>query len=879
MAIATLTVVVLSAGDWSEYRLLGVRPGIVLAVVGVAGLVLAALSYRRTVTGLHGCLAEQADERARAEAALSNSARILNAFVESSPHAILATDLSDRLTVWNRVAERMFGWTSNEVLGRALDWVPEDRPEDDCEDVAAGRDGQQPPVIHTWRRHRDGHLVEVALARTPLFDAHGKLAGHLEIVQDVGEQRASERAHEALLERERLARAEAEALAELSATAARNDDSSETLAVAVMALPRLIGAHICGVALPGTDGILRFAAAVGDGGLLRRTHFRSGEGYVGRAVAGGQITTCDDTGVEDGAKFPWIIQRLEISSLICVPLVARGRACGVIVAGARTVRAFGPREIGILSAFGQQLATAVDAAEARAESLREAGQKAAILEQMGEAVLAVDRDGRITLANAAAGALFEQPPDEIVGLGHQVTPWRLMDERGAPLTTATCPIARALNADRVTSPFRLILPDGTERAIFAASVPMRDARGHIVGAIVLARDVSDERRRQRQAIEGEKLRALGQLAGGVAHDLNQILALVSGYGELALEQLGQSPRGDVAAREAVGVMVRAALDGGHTVKRLLAFARAPESGPIDVVDIASLLDEAAHLTAPRWRDATQAEGRPIRMEISVDGAACIEGVPAELREALTNLIFNAVDALPAGGAIRLTAVAIGDTVRLAVADDGVGMTPETRERIFEPFFSTKGERGTGLGLSMVYGIVERHGGRIGVESAPGQGTTFLLTFPLTQRAPIRPTSPQPETQPLAAPQLRILVVDDEEAIARMIQTALERDGHAVALAVTGEDALDRLASSSFDLVVTDLGLGEGINGWDVVDQGRMLAPGIAWILATGWGAEIDPDEARARGIAAVMAKPYRLADLRDQIRRIGPQPAARLQAI
>jgi CheY-like chemotaxis protein len=203
----------------------------------------------------------------------------------------------------------------------------------------------------------------------------------------------------------------------------------------------------------------------------------------------------------------------------------------------------------------------------------------------------------------------------------------------------------------------------------------------------------------------------------------------------------------------------------------------------------------------------------------------------------------------------------GLQVEVLVVDDGVGMPPEVRARVFEPFFTTKGEKGTGLGLTMVLDVVERHGGRISVESAGvrGRGTTFRLLLPAAARAdgPTRPPTAPSE----AAPRLRILAVDDEPELRDMIALMLGNDGHAVRTAGSGDEALAVLEADEFDLVLSDVGM-SGMNGWELVERVRGRWPSLRLVLATGWGAEIDPARARQQGVEAVIAKPFRFSDLR-----------------
>jgi signal transduction histidine kinase len=221
------------------------------------------------------------------------------------------------------------------------------------------------------------------------------------------------------------------------------------------------------------------------------------------------------------------------------------------------------------------------------------------------------------------------------------------------------------------------------------------------------------------------------MASGVAHDLNQSLALIAGYSELAQQAVRESePRLSEVERQ-LEIVVRGAMDGGETVMRLLRFGgRAATEGEREQpVELGPLLQDVATLTAPRWRDQLQADGRSIELSVVREGGLWIGGIAPELREALTNLVFNAVDALPNGGRIRLRALRDGADVVLEVTDDGVGMPAEVQQRVFEPFFTTKGERGTGLGLALVFATVEQHRGTVALDSAPGRGTTFRLSFP------------------------------------------------------------------------------------------------------------------------------------------------------
>jgi diguanylate cyclase (GGDEF)-like protein/PAS domain S-box-containing protein len=377
-------------------------------------------------------------------------------------------------------------------------------------------------------------------------------------------------------------------------------------------------------------------------------------------------------------------------------------------------------------------------------------------------------------------------------------------------------------------------------------------------------DVTEARRAEQQRAamaQSEKLRALGQMASGIAHDVNQSLMLVASYSDLARQALEQGAPNVAEAQDLLATATQAAMDGGETVNRLLSFTRA---APVDEgkhVDLSSAVREAAQLTAPRWRDAAQAEGRPISLHVAADGHPTIRVSPAQLRELMTNLIFNAVDALPTGGTIGLRVAAEEGLGIVEIVDSGVGMTAEVQARVFEPFFTTKGNRGTGLGLTMVFGIVEQHGGHIQVRSTPGEGTTLRITFPLVDALVEAEALPRSAVVFGSSRPLRVLAVDDEPMITRAVVRMLKPAGHMVSVAASGEEALEKLAGQAFDVVVSDMGMGAGMNGWELADAVRSRWPSVRFVLATGWGAAMDPVEARGRGVEAVLCKPYRPTDL------------------
>ena len=329
----------------------------------------------------------------------------------------------------------------------------------------------------------------------------------------------------------------------------------------------------------------------------------------------------------------------------------------------------------------------------------------------------------------------------------------------------------------------------------------------------------------------------------------------------------------------VEITTGAALEGGEALRDVLSFVGSQQGSPEpERIDVGELLHNVARLTAPRWRDATQAEGRPVGLTV-LDGKHCaIIGSPAALREAITNLIFNAVDALPHGGRIELVTRQEGGAVLVEIRDSGTGIPPDVQAHIFDPFFTTKGVHGTGLGLPRVLAIVKHHRGSMDIVSTSNQGTTFRMQFAAAiaaggdDDAPDSGDKPEAESAVVASKRrIRILVVEDEQQLARMAGLVLSQPGHTVVVSPTGEDALEQLDSERFDLIISDLGLGSGKNGWDLAEIVRERWPQTHFVLVTGWGAGIDLAAAHERGVHEVLPKPYRIADLRQVADNVAEQ--------
>jgi PAS domain S-box-containing protein len=448
---------------------------------------------------------------------------------------------------------------------------------------------------------------------------------------------------------------------------------------------------------------------------------------------------------------------------------------------------------------------------------------------------------------------------------------------------------------------------GEKRWVKTDKVPYRDDAGQIIGVVVFAVDITDLKRAgeelqraraklearvaertaelaeaneelrtsnrrleaalqelkqvQMQLLEQERLRALGEMASGIAHDFNNSLAPIVGFSDLLLHRpdLLDDP---ARRREYIQLIHTAAADAACVVRGLRESYRKREAGDLlSSVDLTTLIERVITFTQPRWRDQALASGVTIEIRPQLWEVPPVRGDESELCEALTNLIFNAVDAMPRGGTLTLRTRTDGTHAVVEVEDTGIGMTDAVRHRCLEPFFTTKGNRGTGMGLPMTYGIIQRHEGKLEIETQPEQGTRFIIHLPI--HAPREVAVPQPLP---AAParRLRVLVVDDEPMVREVMTAILEAEGHRVERAADGREGLEKFCAGEFDVVLIDRAMPE-MNGDQLAVTIKQRAPRMPVILLTGFGELMNAIGERPEGVDLVLCKPITLTELRQAV--------------
>jgi PAS domain S-box-containing protein len=513
----------------------------------------------------------------------------------------------------------------------------------------------------------------------------------------------------------------------------------------------------------------------------------------------------------------------------------------------------------------------------REDLARSVAQLESIFDVLPDSVRVVDAEGGTVRTNAQAQQ--EHTPANPQTLREL---WQLDRPRtlgGTTLFVHEHPTARALRGERVRGETLEVRRGGEPAVIEVNSNPLYDPHKRVRGAVTVERDVTERTRlQQRVQTEAERLErmvqertrellalqeaasrdrrlaAVGQLAAGVMHDVNNALNPIMAAAYL-LEMNAENP---AAVRDYAVRIARAAETGAATAARVGRFIRQePLLGSReDVVDLSVMVEEVVAMTRPLWQE--RAKGGVVALEQRLAADVMVRGIAGELREALLNLVQNALDAMAGGGTLRIATTLTSSEASVSVSDTGTGMSAEVRERAFEPFFTTKGVNGTGLGLAEVYGIARRHRGRAEIDSMPGEGTTVRLVFPPASKPLETPTAGM---RAIRQPR-RVLLVEDHADSREFMQSLMESDGHSVESVRTVEEARARLADMSrpLDVLVTDIGLPDG-SGWDLVSYGRECRPSLRIGVVTGWEPRNEQDPA----CDFTLRKPVGATDLLSQI--------------
>jgi PAS domain S-box-containing protein len=832
-------------------------------------------------------LEARVDERT---AALRMSEERTRLIIDTALDAVVTIDAAGMVTGWSPQAEAIFGWTAADVMGRVLaDLIIPERYRD------AHRQGMQRyhatgegPVLNTRIEldalHRQGHEFSIELAITALRSDHD--VSFSAFVRDITDRK---RAEEGLRDSEERFRTLAESLPQLVWTCAPDGYcdylSRQWVEYTGQPAEEQLGSGWAAHLHPDDRARVQaeWAAATARGDLFDvefRIHRFDGayRWFKTRAVplrdAHGRIikwfgsNTDFEAEKQSEARLQSHLERLHLLD--------------------QTTRAIGERH-DLRSIFRVMLTHLEDnvGIDFGCVCLREAATDALIVTTVGtrsqafapglgleeQTRLTIDRNG---LSRALGGELVHEPD-----LSELSTPLATMLTAGGLRSVVLAPLA-------VESRVFGVLMAGRRAAQGFASSDcefLRQLSQHVALAAnqaqlyaALQHAYDEIRQSQQGLLQHERLRALGQMASGIAHDINNALSPVVLYTEALIEgEHGISEQG----REFLKTIQHAVEDIAQTIGRMREFYRGREAQTaLEPVDLNSLVQQAVELTRARWSDMPQQRG--VVVNLKTDLAPTLPAVPglaSEIREALINLIFNAVDAMPDGGTVMLrtyvTAVrrAGGPSehvVCLDVTDTGVGMDEETQRRCLEPFYTTKGERGTGLGLAMVYGAMQRQGAGLDIETARGVGTTVRLSFSAAATGAAAPEAAVVQKRPTP---LRVLLIDDDPLVIRAMRSILTADGHIVTTAEGGQQGIDTFKASRqpdqqpFAVVITDLGM-PYVDGRKVAAAIKHESASTPVILLTGWGQRLEAEGDTPDSVDYVLGKPPKIAELRSVLAKL-----------
>ncbi|MBK8010986.1 MAG: response regulator [Deltaproteobacteria bacterium] len=862
---------------------------------------------------------ERAIENCAIEARIRTSEEQYRALIEASNDAIYLL-IDGRFHYLNQRFAELFGWSREALLAPGFEVEalisPESRPMV-AERMRRAELRQPLPTRYEFRAlRRDGSEFDAEVSVSDIL-YHGQDAV-LGILQDITARKAYERT----LLRKNHELSVLNAIAE-AITKAR--DLSAILEGVVVRLIELLEVHAAGIQIlePGTTTFSSIHFRGASETFVREMKSKDPMlGVVGLALSSKQLQVIENI-LDDERTAHGAAAREGFRSAVTLPLISHGQVTGVVTIFTREPRRFSSEEVALFVAVSRQIAVAIDNAWlykkardgiARLQALSEIAQAIGstldvegVFRIVGERLQRLVPYRRIVLNILRPEPLRFSVRSMERPLGGESFVVRLHEalsvEPGSPLfkaleTQESVVVSPGISlagrghpafpSDECVSAIVPIVADSTTLGLFVVGIDHRagfgeidldllgDLAAHMAISLKNAHMFQDLERAYRdlrdfkdRLVRSEKLQSLGEMAAGVAHDFNNVLSAILGRAQMLKVLLK-----DEETLKSLRVIERAALDGAGTVRRIQEFAKEKSEGEFTRIRLNSLVRDAVDLTITRVRDL----GIDVETQVELGDAGTVLGNSTELREVLTNLIHNAVDAMPHGG---LLVIRSGKTEALEpwfeVQDTGVGMTEETQKKIFDPFFTTKGVHGTGLGLSVSYGIIQRHQGEFVVHSEKGRGTRIRVVF--RAEDPVLSMIPEPDdreaagrggaasatiTGPYAIPakntskgsSAKILVIDDDDAVRDVLADMLRSGDHVVEAVSSGEKGVERLQTEEFDIVFTDLGM-PGMNGWEVAQAVKRLWPQTPVGLITGWGAALDETPMKERGVDLIVAKPFR----------------------
>ncbi len=810
-------------------------------------------------------LAANAEEgRQRSEQAEARFKTLL----EAVPDAMVIIDESSRMVLVNAQAERLFGYTRAELLGQPVEMlIPEpyraSHPEQRMQYLKAPMLRPMGAGRNLAALHKSGREVPVEISLSPL-----KVRGQvfvLSILRDISERRRSEGRLAARRE-----------VTEILTTAVT---AQEIASLVLPVIGKTTGWEFGAVWMPdpGTH-VLRCVESRQMGTakldsfetLTRSSTFACGTGLPGRIWASARpIWIPNVTKDDDFLRAPVAVE-VGLRGAFGFPLRLGEEVLGVIEFFSADIREPDADLLEMFDIIGSQIGQFMERKRAEESELHANQKYRSIFDNAVEGIFQTTVNGKFLTVNPAmAQMLGYKSPKELMAAVQDVA-------RQLYVNPSRRQEYAALLAEHgVVSGFEceFLRKDGTPIWVSLTARVIRNSKGEITNYEGTIENISPRKLVEEQLRQAQKMEAVGRLAGGVAHDFNNLLTVINGFSEIVIAQMAT----DNPQRGLLEEVLKAGDRAADLTRQLLAFSRKQVLEPKVLILTQLVTDSEKILRRLIGED----------VELSVKAAPDLWPVmadPGQMQQVIMNLVVNARDAMPSGGQLLLETanvdidpehadkhadVAPGPFVRFAVTDTGDGMDPATRARIFEPFFTTKGpDKGTGLGLAVVYGIIKQSGGFISVYTEPGHGTTFKIYLPRYLGIQVMAEKP---TEPLAIPRgtETILLVEDDDAVRQMASQSLKQCGYTVILAGNGVEGLHVAAeqTSPFHLVITDV-IMPNLNGKEMVDQLVVKHPGLKVLYTSGYTSDVITHHGVLDQVTAFLQKPYSPGVLARKVRAV-----------
>jgi PAS domain S-box-containing protein len=755
-------------------------------------------------------------DRREAEESLREGEEQLRSLVQSASDGILTINSSGEIDSWNSGAHAIFGYTPEEIIGKSFSClVPERCRENNKQSmeklVAGGKAGFVGKTFSFPGIRKDGSEFPAEISYASYNGKKGiVLTG---IVRDITERQTAE-------QEIREARNFLENIFKTVADGILVTDNEGTISVVNEATVRMLG--------------YSKEEIIGEG-----AHIFKPEGDEHEVVAMNYLERLFEEETVTGFEFVWLKKDKSLIDVEVNAALLRDND-GTVTGAVSTIRDITERK-----EFQERLRKSED-------------KYRGLIKHANDGIITVNRGGIIIDFNEMAEEIFDYSADEIVGQpGYLLLP--VAEREKWQQSIKQMQNDPSLHLSSKTIEKKGLRKDGKEIFLESSTFTLKTHGEYLLTSIV--RDVTERKEMEYKLLQSEKLKSLGELAGGVAHDFNNVLAAILGRAQLLKLNLNvqtgkqEKSKSVYDIKNGLDIIEKAAMDGAETVRRIQEFARKRTDDKDFVqVNINELLEHALEFTRVKWKDEAEAKGIKIHLQKEFSSLPPTLGSASELREVFTNIINNAVDAMPQGGDLDIKTVNGNKQVMITIHDTGIGIPQGTQDRIFDPFYTTKGVQSTGLGMSVSYGIINRHRGTIKVDSSEGAGTTFTIILPLHEQAlkEAENAALQQEQQKKA----RILVIEDEREVRKLLTDILLSGGeYEVESAADGSQGIELFKKKQFDIVFTDLGM-PGMSGWEVAEAIKGINKKVPVAIITGWNVELQASEMEARGVDLIAYKPF-----------------------